>query len=138
MIAIQYLPNRLPPQFLSKLSCLIILAGNNLFPAINNFSTIATYIPTEAFPQGMQGEFGAAPSDQRDKEAFLSNRSSGSTEWTLPHSRTQGAPFELKTGVVIPGIMLSGINSDLPGQLIGQVSQNVYDTARTVSADSAR
>ncbi|MFA9394683.1 MAG: TrbI/VirB10 family protein [Halodesulfovibrio sp.] len=92
-------------------------------------TTAATYVPTEAFPQGMEGEFGAAPSDQRDKEAFLSGRSSRSTEWTLPHSRTQGAPFELKTGAVIPGIMLSGINSDLPGQLIGQVSQNVYDTA---------
>lgn len=25
--------------------------------------------------------------------------------------------------------MLSGINSDLPGQLIGQVAQNVYDSA---------
>jgi len=25
--------------------------------------------------------------------------------------------------------MISGINSDLPGQIMGQVSQNVYDTA---------
>ncbi|SIN93510.1 TrbI/VirB10 family protein [Halodesulfovibrio marinisediminis] len=69
------------------------------------------------------------PADQKDKEAFLSKRSSGNSEWTLKHARTQGNPFELKTGAVIPGIMISGINSDLPGQLIGQVSQNVYDTA---------
>ncbi|SHJ06228.1 TrbI/VirB10 family protein [Halodesulfovibrio aestuarii] len=69
------------------------------------------------------------PADQKDKEAFLSTRSSGTDEWTLKHSRTQGSPFELKTGSVIPGIMLSGINSDLPGQLIGQVAQNVYDSA---------
>lgn len=69
------------------------------------------------------------PAAQKDKEAFLSKRSSGNSEWTLKHARTQGSPFELKTGAVIPGIMISGINSDLPGQLIGQVSQNVYDTA---------
>ena len=28
-----------------------------------------------------------------------------------------------------PGVMLTGVNSDLPGALIAQVSQNVYDTA---------
>jgi type IV secretion system protein VirB10 len=34
----------------------------------------------------------------------------------------------LRTGSVIPAVMISGINSDLPGQIIGQVSQDVYDT----------
>lgn len=38
-------------------------------------------------------------------------------------------PFLIRAGAVIPGIMLSGINSDLPGQIMAQVSQNVYDTA---------
>lgn len=38
-------------------------------------------------------------------------------------------PLELKTGAVVPGVMLTGINSDLPGNMIAQVSQNVYDTA---------
>lgn len=38
-------------------------------------------------------------------------------------------PFELRAGAVIPGTMISGVTSDLPGQIIGQVSQNVYDTA---------
>ncbi len=51
------------------------------------------------------------------------------SEWTSPHSREGGAEFELKTGGVIPGIMLTGINSQLPGQITAQVSQNVYDTA---------
>ncbi|HHF7368208.1 TPA: TrbI/VirB10 family protein [Legionella bozemanae] len=41
-----------------------------------------------------------------------------------PNSR-----YELRTGSVIPGVMISGISSELPGQVIGQVSQNVYDTA---------
>jgi type IV secretion system protein VirB10 len=39
------------------------------------------------------------------------------------------SPYEVKTGTVIPGVMISGISSDLPGQIIAQVSQNVFDTA---------
>lgn len=64
----------------------------------------------------------------RDKEQFFA-RSSGRDEWLSPHTREAGRPCEIKTGTVIPGIMVSGINSDLPGSLIAQVSQNVYDTA---------
>jgi len=36
--------------------------------------------------------------------------------------------FEIKTGTVIPGAMISASNSDLPGDIVGQVTQNVYDT----------
>jgi type IV secretory pathway VirB10-like protein len=39
------------------------------------------------------------------------------------------APMELKAGSVIPGLLITGINSDLPGTLVGQVSENVWDTA---------
>jgi type IV secretion system protein VirB10 len=67
------------------------------------------------------------PAADRDKEAFFS-RADGK-EWILPHTREAGRSFELKTGSVIPGVMVSGVNSDLPGHLIAQVSQNVYDTA---------
>jgi type IV secretory pathway VirB10-like protein len=38
------------------------------------------------------------------------------------------SPYELKAGSIIPGVMVSGINSDLPGQVVGQVRENVYDT----------
>lgn len=68
------------------------------------------------------------PADRKDKEQFLDKRSRRD-EWTLPFSREAGAFCEIKTGTVIPGIMLTGVNSDLPGKIIGQVSQNVYDTA---------
>lgn len=38
------------------------------------------------------------------------------------------SPFEVKAGTVIPGVMITGVNSDLPGQILGVVSENVYDT----------
>ncbi len=37
-------------------------------------------------------------------------------------------PYELRTGFVVPATLISGINSDLPGQIMAQVAQNVYDT----------
>jgi type IV secretory pathway VirB10-like protein len=39
------------------------------------------------------------------------------------------SPFEMKAGTVIPSILVSELNSDLPGEIIAQVSRNVYDTA---------
>lgn len=38
-------------------------------------------------------------------------------------------PYMVRTGAVIPAMMVTPIISDLPGQIIGQVSQNVYDSA---------
>lgn len=40
-----------------------------------------------------------------------------------PHSL-----FELRAGFVVPAMLISGINSQLPGQIMAQVSQDVYDT----------
>ena len=39
--------------------------------------------------------------------------------------RTQ---FELRAGFVIPATMITGVNSDLPGQIMAQTSSDVYDT----------
>lgn len=41
----------------------------------------------------------------------------------------QFSPYELKRGSVIPATMITGLNSDLPGRISAQVSQNVYDSA---------
>ena len=37
--------------------------------------------------------------------------------------------FTVMTGSVIPAVLVSGINSDLPGPILAQVSQNVFDSA---------
>ena len=68
------------------------------------------------------------PAADRDKEAFF-DRARKDTSWQLAEQRTEGMPYELKTGSVVPGVMLTGVNSDLPGNMIAQVSQNIYDTA---------
>ncbi len=37
--------------------------------------------------------------------------------------------FELKSGTLLPCVLISGLNSDLPGNITAQVSENVFDTA---------
>lgn len=68
------------------------------------------------------------PAADRDKEAFF-KRANKDTSWQLTQQRTEGMPYEIKTGAVIPAVMVTGINSDLPGNMIAQVARNVYDSA---------
>jgi|APEBP8051073302_1049394.scaffolds.fasta_scaffold00189_5 type IV secretory pathway VirB10-like protein len=84
---------------------------------------------TSSSPQLLQ----TATASGRNNVAQFGNGSSGSGEqgdrWQLD-SRLEAprSPFELRAGFVIPGTLISGINSELPGQLMAQVAQNVYDT----------
>ncbi len=38
------------------------------------------------------------------------------------------SPYEVKAGTIIPAVMLTAVNSELPGQILGQVRENVYDS----------
>ena len=38
------------------------------------------------------------------------------------------SPYTVMAGTLIPATLVTGINSDLPGQVIGQVTENVHDT----------
>jgi type IV secretory pathway VirB10-like protein len=58
------------------------------------------------------------------------NQSQGGDRWaTTSRPEAPISPFELRAGFVIPGVMITGISSELPGQIEAQVAQNVYDTA---------
>jgi len=84
----------------------------------------------ENLPAGLMGQENdyQAQNMQGQKQDFLSQQ--GGDEYRLNESRQElPSPFTIRTGTVIPGVMISGINSDLPGRMIAQVSQNVYDSA---------
>jgi len=42
--------------------------------------------------------------------------------------RPPASRYEVKAGTIIPAVLVTGVNSDLPGQLIAQVRENVFDT----------
>lgn len=53
----------------------------------------------------------------------------GDARWKLDSEvKNPQSPYILQTGFVIPATLISGINSELPGQIMAQVSQHVYDT----------
>lgn len=70
-------------------------------------------------------------SSQQSKLDFLTQEGGGRTpqEYSESTRKAQIAPLELKAGTVLPGLLLTGINSDLPGMVLGQISENIYDTA---------
>lgn len=43
--------------------------------------------------------------------------------------RQPASPYQLQMGSHIPAVLISGIHSEAPGQVTGQVSENVYDSA---------
>ncbi|EFI8498314.1 conjugal transfer protein TrbI [Escherichia coli] len=79
---------------------------------------------------GSAGMSLAAGSGDRGADYSDFDNNGSENRWKL-NSKMEAptTPYELRAGAVIPGIMLSGINSDLPGQIMAQVSQDVYDTA---------
>jgi type IV secretion system protein VirB10 len=67
-------------------------------------------------------------SKQARKERFLKEAANNNDDHYLSSLHKEAiSPYEVKAGQIIPAIMISGINSDLPGQLIAQVRENVYD-----------
>lgn len=72
---------------------------------------------------------GSAPSSNAASNRSFSTRAvdaAGST--TIAQIEPAGSPYTLRAGTVIPGLLITGINSDLPGEIVGQVSRNVYDS----------
>lgn len=70
----------------------------------------------------------AAENQQQRKQAFLSRPPESAIYLAHQRQAAIAATQEIKAGWVIPSIMISGINSDLPGQIIGQVREAVYDS----------
>jgi type IV secretion system protein TrbI len=70
-------------------------------------STAAGVVPTAA----------SSPAESTDRPDVLATTVRGPL-----------SPFEVKAGTIIPGVLLTGVNSNLPGQLIAQVREPVFDT----------
>lgn len=92
------------------------------------YANLASVSTQTAF--GYQGvgnaEFNAAPAYQNSKSAFL-QQSAG--EIYNPYVlQSPKSPYQIMAGTLIPASLVTGLNSDLPGQVIGQVTENVYDT----------
>lgn len=77
-------------------------------------------------PSNSSGSFGGTAA-QDSNTAFLNasvdRRTTASDRVTAPES-----PYVLQAGSVIPAALITGIRSDLPGQITAQVTQHVFDS----------
>ena len=67
----------------------------------------------------------AGLAERRDYFARLLNRHE---EHLTTSVRYPASPYEVQAGSLIPAILLTGMNSELPGQVTAQVRETVYDT----------
>lgn len=80
-----------------------------------------------AMKAGLQGQ-NADSNGQASKEDFF-NQDIKDLGYLQNQVVPQLSRFELKRGSVIPATLVTGLNSDLPGRITAQVSQDVYDSA---------
>ena len=76
-----------------------------------------------------------APQQNNNSDPNGWNRKDAFTKQELPEEYSKFSVvsprslFELKAGTLLPCVLISGLNSDLPGNMIAQISENVWDTA---------
>ncbi len=80
-------------------------------------------------PPGLADPRGTHLNGQAAKRAFLADVRNQEPPDYLENSLLDPvARYELKAGTIIPAVLITGANSDLPGQLIAQVRESVRDS----------
>ena len=83
---------------------------------------------------GQTGPLGVTNDDpdfrQNGQERKLAFANGPTDRRTISPDRLQApaSPYVLQAGTVIAGALVTGVRSDLPGQITGQVTENVYDS----------
>lgn len=66
----------------------------------------------------------------RSRQAWLDRPgATGSDDYLQATLQPPLSPYEVKAGTPIQAKMVGGVSSDAPGLIVGQVTENVYDTA---------
>jgi type IV secretion system protein TrbI len=81
-----------------------------------------------AAPSSMPGTDESFVQNGQDRKlafvnASVDRRTTSSDRVTKPAS-----PYVVQAGTVIPGALITGLRSDLPGQITAQVTENIFDT----------
>jgi type IV secretory pathway VirB10-like protein len=83
-------------------------------------------LPEGTVPQTPAGD-DLFQNGQSHKESFLSGRIDQAI-YSPQRVQTPRSPYQLMAGSVIAAALITGLNSDLPGQVVAQVTDDVYDT----------
>lgn len=86
-------------------------------------------LPTHALAPAAASR-ASAPQPRTRHEEFLASAAEGREASTYVTSRVQEpiSEYQIMAGAVLPAMMVTEINSDLPGEILAQVSRNIYDS----------
>lgn len=96
----------------------------------NPLDQLAALVPAAYNSSPSIPQFGTEPEDfgrQGRKEDFLGAEVDDQI-YNTHRLQSPISPYQVMAGTVIPASLITGLNSDLPGQVIAQVTENVYDT----------
>ena len=79
-------------------------------------------------PSPVQANSYASQNAQDEKIAFMKNAKDTDNSDLKNSGGMNPYPYSLTVGSIIPATLITGINSDLPGQIVAQVSRNIYDS----------
>ena len=102
-------------------------SSSHLFATSNITQTLATATASPAASAAPVTALSGGSTDQDHKLAFLSASADHQTE-SPDHLQVAPSPNVLQGGAVIPAALVTGIRSDLPGQVTAQVTEDVYDS----------
>ena len=82
-------------------------------------------------PRGTAGTGGPAGPGHATRAAFLdrTSRPPNATEYDVVVRPSAPTALALRAGSVIPAALVTGMDSNLPGTVIAQITRNVYDSA---------
>jgi type IV secretion system protein VirB10 len=117
-------PNSLAsaPSLATEEEQLVTLGDSVLRSALRPGANVNPPTPT---PPAQAGE---SPRSTESQRSFPERAVGALTSTSLAKFEPAGSPYTLRAGTVIPGVLITGINSELPGEIVAQVSRNVYDS----------
>jgi len=121
--------------------------GSSLVPAVQGslFTRNTQVVPSSAQPQSQADYY--SPDSRNTSPAYSYSAQSQVSDYVLQNDQQNKQSFlessnnsaavsggyflgdnALWTGTIIPGILITAVNTDLPGNVLARVTQNVYDS----------
>jgi type IV secretion system protein VirB10 len=87
---------------------------------------------TDGLPANGTPAFGMAPgaprTDDRYEEFLAAAGENEPPTYIASRLEEPISPYQVMAGTLLPAMLVTGINSDLPGDILAQVTRNVYDS----------
>jgi type IV secretory pathway VirB10-like protein len=98
-----------------------VFASTNVRPSAAN-------IPAETTPNAVSSSDEAYAQNGKDRKLAFVNASIDRRTTSLDRVTKPASPYIVQSGSVISAALITGIRSDLPGQITAQVTENIFDS----------